>query len=391
MSRLDPKNQESEEEVVHDKDEPTSFTLTPDAIRIARMKGKTAPEFNPNINKLDPVARSYAQRIQERLNGPRAGADSLKTGGAPVGGVALPPKDQFAKIASLSMPQPDFAEEPPENPGPINVRHPPPPSGVGSAYAVNQEMAAGRLARPVSMREAKQMEQGKQKGLSKETIQAISMTQDSVSKLTQDPKAVEQEATAQVAEAMKGATTVVPPTPREDLDKAEEKIVANQDETSGFPDFDAGSSWSPSMAVSKERREAIEKDLKPLDLADMIIKRELTQEVPVVPGRLILTFRTISQKEILWILQYLYDFPGSTMYTRELLSTCQMVCALMAINGSMLPDHRKDGVIEKEAFEKKKDAISSFPTQLIADISVQLIWFQARVNNLFGLDAIKNG
>jgi hypothetical protein len=384
MSRMDQPKSDLPKEIVE--------LLPPDASRIAKMKDQATNEFNPAVN---PVARSYAERVQERMAS-KVSADTLKTRSSTLGHVAMPPKEKFEQIAALNMPHPSFGDDevpqgvpgaPARPPEPIHVQQPPKPVGVGSAYTVNQEMAAGRLDRPVSLREAKNMEQGK-KGLSQETLKAISLTNDSLAKNVADPQADQAEKET-IAKAIQDSAPTPEPTSGRDLDKAEKKIVDGREPL--FPDFEGVLQTMGSQLMSKERRKKIEDRLEPLDLSDMIIKRELTQEVPVVPGKLAFTLRTLSQKESLWILQYLYDFTGSAMFTRELLSTCQMVCAVMAINGSMLPDHRQGGEVDKKAFEKKKEALAAFPTQLIAEISVQLMWFQDRVNQLFGLDAIKNG
>ena len=383
MSRMDQPKSDLPKEIVE--------LLPPDAARIAKMKDQATNEFNPNVN---PVARSYAERVQDRLAS-KVSADTLKTRSSTLGHVAMPPKEKFEQIAALNMPQPSFAEEVPQGvpgaprkpPEPMHVQQPPKPVGVGSAYTVNQEMAAGRLDRPVSMREAKNMEQGK-KGLSQETLKAISLTNDSLTKNVADSQADQNEKET-IARAIQDSAPVPDLSSERDLDKAEKKIVTGRDDF--FPGLEEAMQTMGPKLMSKERRAKIESRLTPLDLADMIMKRELTQEVPVVPGKLVLTLRTLSQKESLWILQYLYDFVGSAMFTRELLSTCQMVCSVMAINGAVLPDHRQNEEVDKKAFEKKKEALIRYPTQLIADISVQMMWFQDRVNQLFGLDEIKNG
>ncbi len=115
-----------------------------------------------------------------------------------------------------------------------------------------------------------------------------------------------------------------------------------------------------------------------------------------MPGKLSLTLRTFSQRENLWVLRYIFNYPGSTYYTQELLDTCKLVCQIVAINGALLPEHRTNvgqptEDIETEAFETKMFHIASFPIQFVADMSVQSLWFQNRVNSMFGLDALKNG
>jgi hypothetical protein len=149
--------------------------------------------------------------------------------------------------------------------------------------------------------------------------------------------------------------------------------------------------------TSKDRRDKIEARLKPMDLSDLVMSSGgLTQTVPVIPGKLTLTFRTLSQRENMWVMKYLYDFPGSPLYLQELNATCRLTCALLAINDQVLPEHRSNiGEAEEDItpkdFERKLRIVTSYPIQLIADMSVQHAWFQNRVEQLFTLDELKNG
>jgi hypothetical protein len=385
MSRLDQSPEGSEQP----KREITTFDPKADVERIVGMPATN--EFDPKVNQpaTRASARSYAERARERATS-RMSADDLKGKKVPLGHVASPPKEKMEQIAALGMPSPMF-----DAPAEKKVTRPPPPQGVGSAYDVNQAMARGELDRPVSLREVKEMP--KAKGLSPESVKAIQMVNEDMSKATRSKEDIEAEKA--VAQSMKEGPKAED---GRELDKAEKTIVENQIEerpqTEERPlpfDFDGFGSFRNTL-MDPERRKKIEGRLEDLDLADMIMKREIQQDITVVPGKFTVTLRTFSQKENLWMLQYIFDFPGSQLYTRELLSTCQLVCSVVGINGKMLPEHRanvgqSNEQVDKAAFEKKKDVISSFPVALIADISVQQIWFQDRINRLFSFEALKNG
>jgi hypothetical protein len=144
--------------------------------------------------------------------------------------------------------------------------------------------------------------------------------------------------------------------------------------------------------MSEERKKSIESRLDPLDISEMISKREVQQDIPIIPGKLHLTLRTYSQKEYLFCLRYVYEFPGSAAYVEELLNTAKMVCSVEAINGAHLPGHLgKDGEVDQDLFTKKFHHVTLFPVNMLADFSVQCMWFGDRVNELFGLDNLKNG
>ena len=176
----------------------------------------------------------------------------------------------------------------------------------------------------------------------------------------------------------------------EDLKDAESRMV-----TPPMVDFE-GLADAQRLLNSKARREAIEKNLQPLDIADMIVKREIRQTVTIIPGKLNYTFRTYNQSENLFCLRYVYDHQGSAAYAEELLNTCKLVCSLVAVNSAVIPEHRENiGANNEEVsltrFEKKLFEVTHFPVELLADMSLNAIWFNGRVNKLFSIDNLKNG
>jgi hypothetical protein len=335
------------------KGEPTSFT-------------PPAEEVQDQVR----TAASYSERVKEG----QAATSSLKGKGKPLGGAPPIPK---GKMAALTQPmqQPEFGEEPPPEAQPEKdfrvPQEPPQLGGVGSGYGVNQAMARGETGgKPVSMKEAKEQDFGgpKKKPISDETMTALAAAKESMDKGGEEPEP-------------EGDDT------RERLDDADSEIA---DRESGL-DFGAIMGARSSL-MSTERKKRIEDRLEPLDISEMISKREIQQEIPIVPNKLHVTLRTYSQREYLFCLRHVYEFPGSAAFVEELLNTCKMVCSVEAINGAHLPSHLdKDGEVDRELFQKKYHHVTSFPINLLADFSVQCIWFGERVNELFGLDNLKNG
>lgn len=317
------------------------------------------------------TAESYGQRKIRKRQQPTA---SLKGKGKPLGGAPPIPPERTHALASSMAPRPDFGtDEPEETQDPQEYRVPaePPPSlgGVGSAYSVNQKMARGELSRPVSLKEAKNMppqQKPAPKKLSQETVEQLEAAQAQVEE--EEEPSEEEDRTA------------------EELEEAEKEMI--QRDTSF--DFE-GMQEQQRQLMSKDRKEKIEARLDELDIADMVMKREIQQDIPVIPGKLIYRLRTYNQHEYLSCLQYVYENPGSVTWAEEYLNTCKLVCSLVAINGAPLPTHMKDGTVDKKLFEKKMSHVASFPVHLIADLSVQTIWFNQRVNKLFSVGNLKNG
>jgi hypothetical protein len=280
------------------------------------------------------------------------------------------------------MVQPTF-EEPPPPPEPL-AREPaePPPEeaipGVGSAYVVNQQMARGETDGPVSMREAKKMAQEQAQRppgtpLSPESVEALHRAQATT------------EHEVEESEVEKDTTS-------EQLDEAEKDMGIGRDKEL-FLDTLAR---NRSVLATKERREEIESRLEELNIEDIILNREISQDIEVVPSKLFYRLRTFNQQENFFCMQYVFDHPGSSMYVEEMFNFCKLVCTVVSINGALLPEHRlRVGElaeeVDREAFEKKMLHLRTFPVQLMADLSLQAIWFNDRVNALFSLDNLKNG
>jgi hypothetical protein len=362
----------------------TDFSVTPDVKRLAGMK--STKEFDESVNTAQvPKAPPYSERIRQRATMKASGA--LKRAQVPLGHVASPPPEKMVAIANLSgMARPSFG--PPEEKltaasatKPVVKAEKPIIEGVGAAYPVNQVLSQGKTKGPVTMSEGNEI--AKKQGLSKESIRALEATKQHLDEQEspEETPAVEPDAKAS---SMAKET-------RKELDEAEEEF----NPTLPLMDY-ATLSDVRSILMSKKRRDTIESRLKPLNIGDMITKKEIVQTIPIIPGQLEVTLRTFNQRENLWILKYIYDFPGSALYIQELINTCRLVCGLVAVNGALLPDHRKDvGMpteqIIKEDFERKFFNVSSFPVHIVADFSVQAMWFQDRVDKLFTVSELKNG
>lgn len=339
-----------------------------DAQRIAQRKATN--EYDPQVNQA-PMgqARSYAERARERLR-----AKSIKGKAPPLGHVPPPDSDKMRAIAQMHG-VPVEQEAPKQDPqGPVQMR------GVGAAYAANQAQATAE--RPLSMKEAWERGMAAQPAVSEGSKEALRKVHEMADAKEETKPEKEPEQEQEQEESTSDA-----------VDRAAEEALSAR-EIFG-PDL-FGVNEARQKLISKKRREMIEARLAPLDLSDLVMKGEMTQTVPVIPGKLSLTFRTLSQMENMWIMKYLYDFPGSPLYLQELNATCRLTCALLAVNDTVLPDHRSNigesgEDIKRDDFERKLKIVTSYPLQLIADMSVQHVWFQSRVDRLFTLDELKNG
>jgi hypothetical protein len=145
---------------------------------------------------------------------------------------------------------------------------------------------------------------------------------------------------------------------------------------------------------NKKRRKEIESRLEPMKLEDLLMKDEVQQNVPVVPDKFEILFRSITPEENLYIKRYVAknDTGQSDQYVLEKFGMCQLVCSVLAINNRPLPDHRaQDGSIDDAAFEKKLKILLRKSGYVIADLGINYGWFDIRVRKLLNPDALGNG
>lgn len=273
------------------------------------------------------TARSYGERADES----RRRMDEAKSKGGPLGGA--PPIEE-GKLKPLAQAK-----------GLI--------PGVGSAYPANQAITRGDTDGPVTMAEA-----DNRPPMSQASLEALQAAKEDAER-----------------EAMPGVR------------EAEDEMVEER-----APAFDFSSILAAqNPLMSEERRKSIEDKLGDLDIGDLVTKSEISQVIPVVPGFEV-EVRTFSQREHLWILNYLASHNGSDMYMDEMLNTLKLACSVTSINGRQYPDHcDANGDVVREQFSTKLNMLSALPVQVIADLGVQVSWFNERVSRLFTAENLKNG
>jgi hypothetical protein len=309
--------------------------------------------MNPNYGKRPMNDPKKVQINRPQMpQAPQRTVDSIKGHGKPLGGA---PPIQPGKVAALLQDPAEVMELPPD-------MMEPPIQGIGSAYEVNQAVSHG--ADPMTLAEANAAGMG--------TWSANAEPQDDAEAPAEESKEEEPKETVETK-----------------LDTAERDIISDMRRSLPF-DLESISVVQVKL-MTPERKKAIEERLKPMDIADLIVKSEIRQDIPIIPKKLVVTLRTFTQKEYIWMLEHMYKYAGSTAYTNELLNTFKMVCTLVAVNGKLIPDHRVNGAVDEKKFKEKMEIVSRFPVSLLADFSVQASWFNDRVLDLFTYDNLKNG
>ena len=139
-------------------------------------------------------------------------------------------------------------------------------------------------------------------------------------------------------------------------------------------------------------RKKIEARCTPMSVGKLVMAGEVTQVVPINPGKLEVEFQTVKGRDDLTIKQMLYQEQGSDRYIFDKYSIMNLAVGLKSINRYPLPDHRDEkGVFNRDRFTEKLDAVLNYPLPMIGILSVNFVWFDQRVRKLFTVDELGNG
>jgi hypothetical protein len=151
------------------------------------------------------------------------------------------------------------------------------------------------------------------------------------------------------------------------------------------------------MLNNDEQKDIIEKRLKPLDLANLVITNRVSQVVPIRPGEFEPEFQSYMSEEDLEI-KRLITLEANSMrgvgdqYFIDKFSLMGLTIALKAINKKPLPSHTgPDGEFNEAAFWEKYDVVRKFNFHMTASLMVNWFWFDMRVRKLFVAEKVGNG
>jgi hypothetical protein len=178
------------------------------------------------------------------------------------------------------------------------------------------------------------------------------------------------------------------------LDEEEIKKASEAVKEDVFDMFDFGGAGEAERILNnKKRRKEIEERCEPMNFEDLILKDEVRQTVPIVPGKFEPRYRTMNPEESLFLKQFLAkDTNTNDAYAVEKFSICQLACCLVSLNGQDFPDHRKpDGTPDEELFKIKMKKLMKKSGYIISDMAINYYWFDIRVRRLIAPERLGNG
>jgi hypothetical protein len=163
---------------------------------------------------------------------------------------------------------------------------------------------------------------------------------------------------------------------------ARRKIAGAEDDNTG------NKTNTPLDQVLKEKTE---KACAPMDFGELIMTGRVQQDVPVLPGKLKVTFQSLTGAESYWVERMMSEQP--TELGRSWAVYMQLAMTVHAVNGSMREPFNIDGKIDRAILERRLSLLMKMNTRLIELLIANMFWFFDRVNSLYDNDfeSIKNG
>jgi hypothetical protein len=153
------------------------------------------------------------------------------------------------------------------------------------------------------------------------------------------------------------------------------------------------------ILANEKEREAVEARLKPIDISEGLMTGSFTQEVPIVPDRLVVSYRSMTTLDHYEINAKVYlklrERPEYERVSGLLVGLYQTVATVARLNGTSFPAHiKREGgktVFDEAVFDQKLQDFMMYPLPLIGSLGVHGQWFDNRVRKLFTTASIKNG
>jgi hypothetical protein len=201
--------------------------------------------------------------------------------------------------------------------------------------------------------------------------------------------------TLEQLQEMQKAQTKIHEEETKKLDEEALKKEAEEKKENLFEAFDFSSQGEAERILNnKKRRKDIESRCEPMKLEDLIMRDEVRQKVPVLPGEFEVIFRSATPEESLFVKQLIAkENSPSDSYALEKYSLCMLCCSIISINGKDFLDHRKpDGSgPDEKLFELKLKQLMKKSVYIITDLGIQFSWFDIRVRKLIAPEKLGNG
>lgn len=177
--------------------------------------------------------------------------------------------------------------------------------------------------------------------------------------------------------------------------KAVQEFNAVQDSPEPIPMEESKVVETPQEELSAEDKlkARVEKTLEPLDIGQYIMGGELKQAVEIIPGKLVVVFKTVTDAEEAFVDDKIAQDRDIT--TRQLLRRLNeyaLATHIYSVNNTKWPVLvDKMGRINEEAIESRVAHIKKLSSPIFNMLAQNLGWFLDRVQDALTVEALGNG
>lgn len=147
------------------------------------------------------------------------------------------------------------------------------------------------------------------------------------------------------------------------------------------------------LTEGEKVRAAVEERCSELDIGAYLMGGELLQRVPVVPGKLEVVFRTITDLEETYIDSDLENYVNAMdrKFIRAV-NEWSLAAHLHSVNGQSWPSTIDgDGTVNDESMKVRLKRVRKLHTPVMNMLLANLAWFLDRVNNALTVETLGNG
>jgi len=140
-------------------------------------------------------------------------------------------------------------------------------------------------------------------------------------------------------------------------------------------------------------RKAVEARIRgSIDIGEYLVNGEAPQVVPNIPGKLEITFRSVTDQEEAYVDAQLSKNRETTarVFLRGQ-NEWALTFHIVAVNGNKWPNTIVNGEINETAVEKRLGHVRKLSSPIFQLITQNLVWFLERVNKAITMEVLGNG
>ena len=178
--------------------------------------------------------------------------------------------------------------------------------------------------------------------------------------------------------------------------EASKVVIEEYDDDDGPSASEDTTYYRNTNADNRKVRIAIEERCEEMDFADLVLTGRVTQNVPILPGKLEVVYQSLKASENFWVERQAEKEALSDWALRSWMGYARLTLSLLSVNGrDYRPVYKENSsrTIDEKLFQEKFEVLMDMGEKPIEYMLVNLNWFGDRVDRLSDNDfeQLKNG